>query len=177
MVLIVGGGDGMGPLGKTARAIDESGLRLGMAIVCGRNEKLQADLRAHAWENPTFIYGFTNDMPDLMRAADIIVTKAGPGTITEALNAGLPVVLYSKIAGQEDGNVDFVVAEVVGVWAPKPQHVVRALTRWLSRPEEKRAVIEAARRAARPEAARRIAHLLVERLRAREASTARTPGS
>jgi 1,2-diacylglycerol 3-beta-galactosyltransferase len=175
--LIVGGGDGMGPLAKTARAIDESGLRLGMAIVCGRNEKLQADLIAHAWENPTFIYGFTNDMPDLMRAADIIVTKAGPGTITEALNAGLPVVLYSKIAGQEDGNVDFVVSEGAGVWAPKPQYVVRALTRWLSRPEEKRAAIEAARRAARPDAARRIAHLLVERLRAREASTARTPGN
>jgi 1,2-diacylglycerol 3-beta-galactosyltransferase len=176
MVLIVGGGEGMGPLGKTARAIDDSGLRLGMAIVCGRNEKLEAELRAQAWENPTFIYGFTNDMPDLMRAADLIVTKAGPGTITEALNAGLPVVLYSKIAGQEDGNVDFIVSEGAGVWAPKPQQVVRALTRWLTRPDEKRAAIQAAKRAARPDAARRIAHLLVERLRARQPSAVRTAG-
>lgn len=176
MVLLVGGGEGMGPLGKTARAIDESGLRLGMAIVCGRNAKLQADLRGHAWENPTFIYGFTNNMPDMMRAADIIVTKAGPGTITEALNAGLPIVLYSKIAGQEDGNVDFVVSEGAGVWAPKPMQVVRALTRWLSRPDEKRAAIQAAKRTARPDAARRIARILAARLRANSLRARHAPG-
>jgi 1,2-diacylglycerol 3-beta-galactosyltransferase len=155
----------MGPLGKTARAIDESGLRLGMAVVCGRNMKLQADLQRQAWENPTFIYGFTRDMPDLMRAADVLVTKAGPGTIAEALNANLPIILYSKIAGQEDGNVAFVEAERAGVWAPKPQLVVRTLTRWLSRPEERLAAVEAARRAARPEAARQIARILASRLR------------
>jgi 1,2-diacylglycerol 3-beta-galactosyltransferase len=72
--------------------------------------------------------------------------------------------------------VDFVVAEGAGVWAPKPQQVVRALTRWLSRPGEKRAAIQAAKRAARPDAARRIAHLLVERLRTRQPSMVRTPG-
>jgi len=175
MVLLVGGGEGMGPLAKTARAIDESGLRLGMAIVCGRNAKLQADLRAHAWENPTFIYGFTNNMPDMMRAADIIVTKAGPGTITEALNAGLPIVLYSKIAGQEDGNVDFVVSEGAGVWAPKPAQVVRALTRWLTRPEERRVAVQAAKRAARPDAARRIASVLTQRLGTRPITDGHAP--
>ena len=165
MVLIVGGGEGMGPLAKTARAIDESGLRLGMAIVCGRNKKLQDKLIAQTWENPTLVYGFTKDMPDFMRAADVIVTKAGPGTIAEALNANLPIVLYAKIAGQEDGNVAFVESEGAGVWAPKPQLVVRALTRWFSRPGERQAVVEATHRAARPDAAHRIAHILAERLR------------
>ena len=47
-------------------------------------------------------------MPDFMRASDFIVTKAGPGTIAEALNAELPIILYSKLPGQEDGNVTFV---------------------------------------------------------------------
>jgi 1,2-diacylglycerol 3-beta-galactosyltransferase len=168
IVLVVGGGEGMGPLAKTARAIDESGLRLGMAIVCGRNKKLQAALQEHAWENPTFVYGFTRDMPDFMRAADVIVTKAGPGTIAEALNANLPIILYAKIAGQEDGNVAFVESEGAGIWAPKPQLVVRALTRWFSRPEERRAAVEATRRVARPDAAHRIAHILAARLRLTE---------
>jgi 1,2-diacylglycerol 3-beta-galactosyltransferase len=165
IVLIVGGGEGMGPLAKTARAIDDSGLRVGMVVVCGRNLKLQDSLRAQAWENPTFIHGFTRDMPDFMRAADVIVTKAGPGTIAEALNANLPIILYSKIAGQEDGNVAFVEAEGAGIWAPKPPLVVRALTRWFSRPEERRRAVEATRRAARPEAAHRIAHILADRIR------------
>ena len=133
--------------------------------MCGRNNKLQAKLRKAPWENPTFIHGFTKDLPDFMRAADVIVTKAGPGTIAEALNANLPIILYSKIAGQEDGNVTFVVSEGAGVWAPKPQLVVRALTRWITRPEERQSVIDATRRLARPDSAHRIARRLGERLR------------
>jgi 1,2-diacylglycerol 3-beta-galactosyltransferase len=164
IVLLVGGGEGMGPLAKTARAIDESGLDLGLVIVCGRNEKLKAALESQPWENPTFIYGFTREMPDFMRAADVIVTKAGPGTIAEALNAHLPIILYSKVPGQEDGNVTFVESEGVGVWAPKPQLVVRALTRLLSRPRERERFAENARRAARPDSARYIAHVLGQRL-------------
>jgi 1,2-diacylglycerol 3-beta-galactosyltransferase len=164
IVLLAGGGDGMGPLARTARAIDESGLDLGMVTVCGRNEKLRAALESETWENPTFIYGFRHDMPDFMRAADIIVTKAGPGTIAEALNANLPIILLSKLPGQEDGNVTYVLETGTGVWAPKPQLVVRALTRWICRPRERDQVIENTRLAARPDSARRIAHILGTRL-------------
>jgi len=164
IVLMVGGGDGMGPLGKTARAIDESGLDVGLVIVCGRNEKLKTNLESQTWENPTFIYGFTRDLPDFMRASDVIVTKAGPGTIAEALNANLPIILYAKLPGQEDGNVTFVESEGAGVWAPKPQLVVRTLTRWLCRPSERGQVVKNARRAARPDSSRRIARVLGEKL-------------
>jgi 1,2-diacylglycerol 3-beta-galactosyltransferase len=157
IVLMVGGGDGMGPLGKTAREIDASGLDVGLVVVCGRNQRLKTNLEAQQWENPTLIYGFTRDMPDFMRAADFIVTKAGPGTIAEALNAELPIILYSKLPGQEDGNVTFVVEEGAGVWAPKPQEVVKTLTRWISHPAERKRVIENCRKAGRPEAARIIA--------------------
>jgi 1,2-diacylglycerol 3-beta-galactosyltransferase len=164
IVLMVGGGDGMGPLAKTARAIDESGLDVALAIVCGRNQKLKEKLEAEKWHNPAFIYGFTRDMPDFMRASDFIVTKAGPGTIAEALNAQLPIILYAKLPGQEDGNVTFVEDEGAGIWAPTPQEVVRALTRWISRPDERKKVIENCRRAGRPEAARVIARTIGEML-------------
>jgi len=103
-------------------------------------------------------------MPDFMRASDFIVTKAGPGTVAEALNAQLPIILYSKLPGQEDGNVTFVEEEGAGVWAPTPQEVVRTLTRWISRPEEHKLVIENCRRAGKPEAARTIAHIIAEKL-------------
>jgi 1,2-diacylglycerol 3-beta-galactosyltransferase len=164
VALLVGGGEGMGPLAKTARAIDESGLDLALVVVCGRNRKLQAALENQTWENPAFIHGFTREMPDFMRAADIIVTKAGPGTIAEALNANLPIILYAKIPGQEDGNVTFVESEGAGVWAPKAQLVVRALTRWICRPHEREKVAENARRLARPDSAHLVARVLGERL-------------
>ena len=160
IVLLVGGGDGMGPLAKTAREIDASGLDVELVIVCGRNRRLKESLEAETWENPVRIYGFTREMPDFMRAADFIVTKAGPGTIAEALNAQLPIILYSKLPGQEDGNVTFVEEEGAGVWAPTPQEVVRALTRWIMRPAEKQKVIENCRRAGKPEAARIIARTI-----------------
>ena len=164
IVLLVGGGEGMGPLAKTAQAIDASGLDVGLIIVCGRNQRLKATLESCEWENPTQIYGFTRDMPDFMRASDFIVTKAGPGTIAEALNAELPIILYSKLPGQEDGNVTFVEEEGAGVWAPNPQDVVRTLTRWISRPAERQTVIENCRRAGKPEAARTIAHIIGAKL-------------
>jgi 1,2-diacylglycerol 3-beta-galactosyltransferase len=164
MVLMVGGGEGMGPLAKTARAIDASGLDVGQVIVCGRNRHLKASLDSREWENPTLIYGFTRQMPDFMRASDFIVTKAGPGTIAEALNAELPIILYAKLPGQEDGNVTFVEEEGAGVWAPNPQDVVRTLTRWISRPAERQRAIENCRRAGKPEAARTIAHTIADML-------------
>lgn len=164
VVLMVGGGEGMGPLAKTAYAIDSSGLDVTLVIVCGRNQKLKESLEAYPWENNAVIYGFTREMPDFMRASDYIVTKAGPGTVAEALNAQLPIILYSKLPGQEDGNVTFVEEEGAGVWAPTPQEVVRALTRWISRPEERKKVIENCRRAGRPGAARLIAHAIAHML-------------
>ena len=126
--------------------------------------KLKTELEARSWDNPVHIYGFTRDMPDLMRASDVLVTKAGPGTIAEALIASLPMILYSKLPGQEDGNVSFVESVGAGVWAPEPLQVVRTLTRWICRPQERSKVVENCRKAARPDASRRIARILGEQL-------------
>jgi 1,2-diacylglycerol 3-beta-galactosyltransferase len=164
MILLVGGGDGMGPLERTAVAIDEAGMRAGLAVVTGRNQKLKGRLESRSWTNPMHIYGFVNNMPDLMAAADVLVTKAGPGTITEAMNAGLPLILYSKLPGQEDGNVTFAVSEGAGIWAPTPEKITSALRNWLDTPA---LLVKAAARShslANPHAAREIASILAERL-------------
>ena len=99
-------------------------------------------------------------MPDLMRASDVLVSKAGPGTIAEALIASLPIILYAKLPGQEDGNVRFVESVGAGVWAPDPLRVVRTLTRWICRPHEMEQVVQNCRLAAVPDASRRIARIL-----------------
>jgi 1,2-diacylglycerol 3-beta-galactosyltransferase len=162
VVLLVGGGEGMGPLEKTALAIAEAHLPLALVIITGRNRRLKASLEAQRWPMPTFVYGFVREMPDFMRAADILLTKAGPGTVTEALNAGLPMILYSRLPGQEDGNVEFVVTEGAGVWAPKPREIVEVLQDWLKNPKKREAAAENCRRVAHPNAARTIAHILAD---------------
>jgi len=162
MILLVGGGEGMGPLEKTAHAIADAGLKAGLAIIAGRNQKLKERLEAFPWPIPTFVYGFVRDMPDLMCAADILLTKAGPGTISEALNAGLPMILYSRVPGQEDGNVTYVVNEGAGIWAPQMEQIISGLRTWLQAPELLTRASHACRRLARPQAARDVAHILAE---------------
>jgi 1,2-diacylglycerol 3-beta-galactosyltransferase len=163
-VLAVGGGEGMGPLGQTARAIADSGLDVALVIVAGRNERLKTSLEKTHWQVPTLIYGFTRDMPDFMRASDVLVTKAGPGTIAEAFNAHLPIILFAKLPGQEDGNVTYTVDEGAGVWAPTPQRVVSALRQWVIDPASRQKSVEACRRAARPNSSIAIAQVIAEKL-------------
>lgn len=165
VILLVGGGDGMGPIKRTAHTIANSGLPVTLVVVAGRNRSLRASLEAENWPLPVFIYGFVREMPQFMLASDILVTKAGPGTITEAFNAGLPLILYSRLPGQEDGNVSFVISEGAGVWAPSPDLIVSAIKTWIENPEKRRQAAVASRRLARPEAARVIAQILVDQIR------------
>ncbi|MBO0793507.1 MAG: glycosyltransferase, partial [Ktedonobacteraceae bacterium] len=131
VVLLVGGGDGAGGLRTAVRAISEARLPIQLMVVTGRNRRLYANLqstrsRLHV---PAKIFGFVNNMPELMHAADVIVTKAGPGTICEALACNLPVVLSGYVPGQEEGNVAYVVKNGAGVLAPDPISLVDALRR------------------------------------------------
>lgn len=157
VVLLVGGGEGMGPLEEIAREINTAGLDLALVIITGRNQKLQAALKKMRWHIPAFIYGFVNEMPDFMQAADILLTKAGPGTISEALIAGLPIILYHRISGQEEGNVSYVIDEGAGVWAPDTEDIIQTLRHWVKHPAEREKAVENARRLARPNASRDIA--------------------
>lgn len=160
VILLVGGGAGMGPLEETALAIASADMHITLVIVTGRNWKLKARLEKQNWPEATFIYGFVREMPDFMQAADILVTKAGPGTICEAFNAGLPLMLYSRLPGQEDGNVAYVTSHAAGVWADNPELVVSTLRLWTENPQLRLQAASASRNLARPQAARQIARLL-----------------
>ncbi|KAG0472308.1 hypothetical protein HPP92_016854 [Vanilla planifolia] len=108
-VLLMGGGEGMGPIEATARALGETLYddNLGEPIV----------IRTKA-----FVEGFVTKMEECMGACDCIITKAGPGTIAEAMIRGLPIILNGYIAGQEVGNVPYVVENG---WESSPNHLKR----------------------------------------------------
>jgi 1,2-diacylglycerol 3-beta-galactosyltransferase len=133
-VLVLGGGEGMGRVYETVCAIDAICPDVQVAVVAGRNRRLQERLEKITWRLPTRVYGFVDhihEMPLLMSAADVLVTKAGPGSLHEAFLAGLPLVLNGAIPGQEEGNVRLVVDSGAGVWAPDPAHGALLIARWM----------------------------------------------
>ncbi|MDQ7993276.1 MAG: glycosyltransferase [Propionicimonas sp.] len=164
VILVVGGGDGMGGVKRMAKALNEADLEATLVVVCGRNEALKEDLEAVDWALPTHIYGFTREMPAFMRASDIMVTKAGPGSISEAFLCGLPIVLYARLPGQEDGNVNYVLDGGAGVWAPRGGDALATIRHWVDNPAAREVVAEASRRLARPDAAHQIARLIAEQV-------------
>lgn len=128
-VLLVGGGEGAGGLEEQVEAIAAATRGVQLAVVAGRNERLQERLRGRDWGLAMHSYGFVHNMPDLMRASDLLVTKAGPGTISEALVCGLPMVITSALPGQEEGNVGYVVDHGAGLLATTSKDLARIVQR------------------------------------------------
>lgn len=162
VVLMIGGGEGMGPLEATVRAVDSANLDLMMVVVAGRNKPLKDRLEEADFQTPHEILGFVENMPDLMNAADIIITKAGPGTISEAFVAGLPIILYSRMPGQEDGNIDYVVDKGAGVWAPELKDAALTLKKWIDDPILRDKIASISKGLARPDASKNIAGEIIK---------------
>ncbi len=131
VILLVGGGEGAGGLRLAAETLKYVDLPAQLAIITGRNQRLRADLQRELGEfaMPTHVFGFVKNMPTFMRAADVVVTKAGPGTICEALACDLPIILTGAVPGQEEGNIDYVLDNEVGLYAPTPDDLIAALDR------------------------------------------------
>ncbi len=166
--LLIGGGDGMGPVAAIAQAVahrlSANRRPLGqLVIVCGRNRRLREHLSAMQWPIPTVINGFVENMPIWMNASDCIITKAGPGTIAEALVCGLPIILSGFIPGQEEGNVPFVVENGVGLYSKDPNAIAATVWHWFGPgADQRRQMAEQARQLGRPHATYEIVQALAE---------------
>eukprot|EP00442_Polarella_glacialis_P052964 CAMPEP_0115128268 /NCGR_PEP_ID=MMETSP0227-20121206/51001_1 /TAXON_ID=89957 /ORGANISM="Polarella glacialis, Strain CCMP 1383" /LENGTH=615 /DNA_ID=CAMNT_0002532727 /DNA_START=35 /DNA_END=1882 /DNA_ORIENTATION=+ len=160
-VLVVGGGDGVGQIQRVAEAMAKEmgnaardapdGLQV--VVICGKNEKVKRQLAASKWPAGVHahIVGFVSNIDEYMAAADVIVTKAGPGTIAEACTRQLPVMLSSYLPGQERGNVNFVV---------DPEVIAKTVCGWLRDPEELQRRSKLAGALGRPNATMQIARVI-----------------
>lgn len=105
--LLMGGGEGLLPMEKIIDALNVDKFKnMRFVAVTGHNEKMAASLHSK-YGNVMEIYGFREDVPQLMSAADIIITKAGGLTSAEALVSELDIVIYKPLPGQEEGNAIF----------------------------------------------------------------------
>ena len=107
VLLVLGGGFGMGPVAKILSALDKVERDFQTLVVAGRNEKLRRELACGDFRRPTRVLGFVTNMHELMAVADLIITKPGGLTTSEALAMGKPLFILNPIPGQEAANSDF----------------------------------------------------------------------
>jgi 1,2-diacylglycerol 3-beta-galactosyltransferase len=164
IALLMAGGEGGGKLLPTTLALAKSRLPFHLVVVTGRNAALKTKLEELAPQLPTpmTVLGFRNDVPELMRASDLLVTKAGPGAIAEASIAEVPVVVYDFVPGQERGNLDYVRTNGIGVVALTAAEVVGSVTRIVHN-QERLVAMRARQTSIAPRgSSRRIAELIAD---------------
>lgn len=158
-VLVVGGGDGVGGL-KTIveHVLDQLPAKSSLTVICGRNDQLRRELAEYKKSNVRVkVTGFVPNIHDLMADADVLLTKAGPGTIAEAASLGLPLVLTNFLPGQERGNARLVVQSGFGALEKRPRRAARLACDWIADPNKLATMSHNAFKAAKPDSTIRIA--------------------
>lgn len=107
VLLVLGGGFGMGPVAQILNELDKVPGQFQTIVVAGRNEKLRQQLATQNRKHPTHVLGFASNMHELMAVSDLIITKPGGLTSSEALAMGKPLFILNPIPGQEAANSDF----------------------------------------------------------------------
>ena len=107
VLLVPSGGFGMGPVGDVLSELDKVERPFQAVVVTGRNQELRRELAAQDRRHPTRVLGFVANMHELMAVADLLITKPGGLTSSEALAMGKPLLILNPIPGQEAANSDF----------------------------------------------------------------------
>jgi processive 1,2-diacylglycerol beta-glucosyltransferase len=118
-VLIMGGSQGMGPVEKMLDALERVAFDFQVIAVCGINKRLQKTLtrRAKRYKKKMFVFGMAENVYELAEASDLIITKPGGLTTSEALAKNLPMIIIHPIPGQETKNTDFLLQQGVALRA------------------------------------------------------------
>jgi 1,2-diacylglycerol 3-beta-galactosyltransferase len=174
LVLVTGGGEGSGGIARRTAAILLRCPDVDVVAVCGRNRRLKRrlDRLAETSGGRLTVTGFTRQMADWLRCCDLVVTKAGPGTITEATCCGAPMLLTSHLPGQETGNTEFVTGAGAGRRARGVRRLLTEIDSLRHDQERLRAMRAASARLGQPAAATDIAELIANLVAADVPTTA-----
>jgi hypothetical protein len=115
--MLLFGGFGSKVMYDIVERLEEAGMPLQLIVICGRNQKLAEEFAARTWRLPLQVVGFTKEVHRLMRAADFLIGKPGPGSVAEAMVRRLPVILECNAwtLPQERYNAEWVREKRVGI--------------------------------------------------------------
>lgn len=161
-LLLMGGGLGIGPLENALVAIDRLPATVQTVVVVGKNKALERRLRdlAQDLHHRVKVAGFVENVYDYMRAADILVSKPGGLTSSEALVAELPIIMLRPLPGQEERNTRYLEERGVGLRVERSRELTRVLQRLLESPLLLDRMRRNARSLAHPAAASSVASMI-----------------
>ena len=143
-----------------------AGAGIQVAAVTGNNSRLKRRLDTLSKKSDLVrVFGYTKEMHKMMRAADVLVGKAGGLTVSESLSVGLPLIIFNPVPGQELYNVDFLVNYGAGLLARDEEDVVDKVRFLSTHPERLQQMATDARMLGKPEAAQTICECVLAEMR------------
>lgn len=163
-ILIMGGGQGLGPIPEIVFSLNKISRPIQMLIVAGTNGRLfnWLESRSRNFRMRSFIFGYASNVDELMSIVTLIITKPGGLTISEAMSKSLPMVIIRPIPGQEAKNTEYLLKEGVAVKADSPRDAGILTEALLNQPVKLEQMRQNARRIAKPNSAIEIAKLILE---------------
>jgi processive 1,2-diacylglycerol beta-glucosyltransferase len=163
-LLVAGGALGLSPAVAVVKRLLQLNRDFQAVIVCGKNDDLRRDIdELVAGRGDRFrVLGYTDQMPDLMGAATLLLSKPGGLTTAEALARGLPMVILDPIGGQEERNSDVLLEAGAAVKCTEVTVLNHKLERLLDDPARIAAMSENASRLGRPNASADIARIVID---------------
>ena len=161
-ILIMGGGLGLGSNEETLQDLENISTELKIIVVTGQNEKLLSRLKNFKSKHSTEIFGNVDNVFEFMNAADILITKPGALTMTEAFAVGLPMILHSPIPGPEAKNAEYAIKHGAA-FSVEDKKISAVIESFLQVPELLEEMKFCAKKIAKPHAALKIAEVLGEK--------------
>lgn len=161
-ILVMGGGLGLGALEEVLLQLDTITGNQRIVVVAGRNDALRKELQSlsRSLRHTVSILGYTQRIPELMANADLLVTKPGALTCSEAMVTGLPMVLVNAIPGQEEDNAHYLHNHHAALWVQDETLLAQVVSRLLSDPSSLATMRYQAQQLGRPDAAQHIVRQL-----------------
>ena len=161
-ILVMGGGLGLGDVAQSLEKLEDVAEKLQILVVAGKNERLLAWVKAHAVHSHHAVrsWGYTNEVPDLMAVAALLISKPGALTISEAWAMGVPLILHEPIPGPELENAMIASERGTAVWLGKGENLAALVMGLLGDASRLASMREAALLSSRPAAAQEIAQFL-----------------
>lgn len=156
-ILFTSGSFGIGPTEEVLNSFSELKDHIQVIVVCGNNKALLHTLNGRQFQFPIRLFGFVDNMHELMSASDLLIAKPGGATMCESLVKGLPMIMTSPIPGQESANAEWLSSHQAAFKINDPSEIKNIVKRIIQNPGLLESNRSAIKRIAKPEATKDIA--------------------
>lgn len=166
IVLIMGGGQGLGPIKTIVRTLERTKNDIQEIVVAGTNKKLYKSLKRKIkkYRKKILLFGYAQQINELMHLADIVVSKPGGVTTAEVLAKGKPMIIIKPLPGQETSNTKYLTEKGAAIKLDKPRKINLVIDELINNFHKLSRLSEAAKNIGKPNSSLDIAKLVLRKI-------------